>query len=101
MEQHVGQNVEGFPNVLVDDLDVEPHQFLAGEGVQVAADGIHLPGDVFGRPGFAPLEQHVFNEVRDAVLGQGFAARTRPDPQTYGDGTDPGHDFGDDLDAVR
>ena len=49
MEHQVGQNVEGQREVLVEHLGVEADQFLGGEGVQVAADGIHRAGDIFGR----------------------------------------------------
>ncbi len=34
--------------VLIEHLHVEADALLGGEGVEVAADGIDLPGDVFG-----------------------------------------------------
>ena len=54
--------------MLVEHLGVEADQFLGGEGVQIAADGIDRARDIFGRAVGGALEEHVLDEVRDAVL---------------------------------
>jgi hypothetical protein len=47
---------------------------FAGEGVQIAADGVHLAGDQLGGAGTGALEEHVFHEVGDAIGFRGLAA---------------------------
>jgi hypothetical protein len=54
-------------DVLVEDLDVEADGLFAGEGVEVAADGVDLAGDLLGGAGGGALEDHVLDEVGDAV----------------------------------
>src|SRR5271166_420983 len=53
--------------MLVQYLDVEADRLLTGEGIHIAADGVHLPRDVFGRAARRALEHHVLYEMRDAV----------------------------------
>jgi hypothetical protein len=55
--------------VLVEDLDVEADGLFAGEGVEIAADGVDLAGDLLGRARGGALEDHVLDEVGDAVSG--------------------------------
>ena len=68
VQHQVGQNIHGERQVLVQHLRVEAHQFLGGEGVQIAADGVHRARDLLGGPVGGALEQHVLDEVREAVL---------------------------------
>ena len=86
--------------MLVEHLGVEADQFLGGEGVEIAADGIHRARDIFGRALRRALEQHVLDEVRDAVLFGGFAPRTGADPDSHRHGTHVRHGFGNHADAV-
>ena len=79
---HVGQDVEGQRQMLVQDLGVVTDHLLGGERVEAAADGIHRARDVFGRAVLGALEEHVLDEMRDAVLGGSFAARAGLDPDT-------------------
>ncbi len=53
-----------------------------------------------GGAGGGALEEHVLDEVGDAVLLRCFAARTGTDPDADRDGAHVRHGFGDDLDAV-
>ena len=46
------------------------------------------------------LEQHVLDEMRDAVLLRRFAARAGADPDADRDGAHVRHGFGDHADAV-
>ena len=100
VQHQVGQHVESLRQVLVQHLGVETDQFLGGEGVQIAADRIHRARDILGGPAGGALEQHVLDEVRDAVLFAVFAPRTRADPDAHGDGTHVRHGLGDDAHAV-
>ncbi len=42
---------------------------FAGEGVEIAADGVDLAGELLGGAGSGALEDHVLDEVGDAVAG--------------------------------
>src|SRR5206468_1077671 len=74
---------------------------LGGEGVHVAADGIHLARNVFGRAVLRPFEDHVLDEVRDAVDVRIFVARAGLDPYADRNRTDVLHLFGQDGETVR
>ncbi len=59
----VRDDIEGFRDVFVEDLDVEADDFFGGEGVEASADGVHFAGDGFGGTFLSALEDHVFDEV--------------------------------------
>ncbi len=84
---HVGQDVEGQRQMLVQDFGVVTDHLLGGECVQAAADGIHRARDVFGRAILGAFEKHVLDEVRDAVLFGSLAARAGLDPDAQRDAT--------------
>ena len=86
--------------MLVEHLDVVAHQLLRREGVQASADGIDGAGDIFSGPAGGALEEHVLDEMRDAVLFMGFAAGAGADPDADGDRTHVGHHLGNDFDTV-
>ncbi len=67
VEDEVGEDVEGGGDVLVEDFDIEADGLFAGEGVEVAADGVDFAGDLLGGAGGGALEDHVLDEVGDAV----------------------------------
>ena len=77
VEDEVGEEVEGGGDVFVEDLDVEADGFFAGEGVEVAADGVDFAGELLGGAGGGALEDHVLDEVGDAVDGRGFRRGSR------------------------
>ncbi len=86
--------------MLVQDLDVEADGFLAGEGVEVAADSVHFAGDALGGARFGALEDHVLDKVGDAVdLGQ-LVARASANPNAHGDGADVIHFFSQNREPV-
>ncbi len=94
VEHEVGEHIEGGGHMLVEHLDVEADGFLAGEGVEVAADGVHFAGDVLRGARFGALEDHVLDEVGDAVDFGQLVARAGPNPDAHGDGADVVHFFG-------
>jgi hypothetical protein len=67
VEHQVGQHIQRNGHVLGQRLDVEADGLLAGEGVQVAADRVHLAGNVLRGAGTGALEEHVLDKVGDAV----------------------------------
>ena len=100
VQHQVGQHVERLRKVLVQDLGVKTHQFLGREGIQVAADRIHRPCNVFGRARTGPFEQHVLDKMRDPVALPGFPARARSDPHSHRNRAHVRHRLGDDAHSV-
>ncbi len=100
VQDEVGEQVKGDGNVRVEDLDGEADGFLGGVGVQVAADGVDLAGKLLRRAGGGALEDHVLEEVGDAVGLGGFVAGAGVEPDAHGDRAQGGHAFGEDAEAV-
>ena len=63
MQHQVRQYVERLRQMLVQHLGVEADQFLRGERVEVATNGIHRARNVFGTPFGGTFEQHVLDEM--------------------------------------
>ena len=100
VEHQVGEDVESDGHVFGQRLDVEADGFLAGEGVEVAADRVHFAGDVLGGAGAGALEEHVFDEVGDAVGFGRLAAGAGLDPHAHGHGAQMLHALGENDQAV-
>ncbi len=100
VEDEVTEDVESDGGVVGEGLDGEADGFLAGVGVEVAADGVHFAGDVLGGAVSCALEEHVFDEVGDAVYGGVFIAGAGLDPDTHGDGAEVLHLLGEDGESV-
>jgi hypothetical protein len=101
VQHQVGQHIQGDGHMVGQRLDVEADGLLAGEGVQVAADRVHLAGNVLRGAGACALEEHVFHKVRDAVGLRRLAPRAGLDPYAHGHGTQMFHALGQDDQAVR
>ena len=101
MKNQVGENLKRDRNIFVQHLDVEADALLGGEGVHVAADGIDLAGDLLGGAVLGALEDHVLDEVGDAVRLRSLVARAGLEPNTDGSRADVLHLLGDDGEAVR
>jgi hypothetical protein len=86
--------------MLVEHFHVEADALFGGEGVHVAANGVHLAGDIFGGAMLGAFENHVLDEVGDAVPGQIFVAGAALDPDADGDGADVLHLFGENGEPV-
>ena len=100
VQHEIGENVEGGGNVLVEHLDVEADGLLAGEGVEIAADGVDFAGDALRGARLGPLEDHVLDEVGDAVQLGHFVARTGAHPHAHGDRADVLHALGEHDEAA-
>ncbi len=100
VQDEVAQDVERRGHVLIEYLDVEADAFLAGEGVQVAADRVDLAGDILCGAAGGAFEDHVLDEVRQPVLFGGLVARAAVDPGAHGDAAHVRHAFGEDQEAV-
>src|ERR1017187_1453935 len=86
--------------MLVENLGVEADQFLGREGVEITADGIHRSSDVFRAARLGALEEHVLDEVGQAILLLRLTPRSGVDPEPDRYRTDVGHPFGDDTETV-
>ena len=100
VEDEVTEDVEGDGGVVGEGLDGETDGFLAGVGVEVAANGVHFAGDVLGGAVAGALEEHVLDEVGDAVDRGVFIAGAGFDPDAHGDGAEVLHAFGEDGEPV-
>jgi len=65
------------------DLTLKTDGLLAGEGVQVAADGVYFAGDRLGGAGMGGLEEHVLHKGEMPQLSAGSAAGAGFDPYTH------------------
>ena len=77
VEVHVGEDVHQRRRLAGMGACVVAGVFLAGAGVNVAADALDFAGDLRGRAALGSLEQHVLKKVADAVLR--FALATAAD----------------------
>ena len=100
MQDHVAQNIDRERQMLVQDLDVEADRLFAGKGVHVAADGIHLAGDIFGGAVGCPLEHHVLDKMRNAIYRRVLVTRAGLHPDPHRDRADVVHVFGQDGEPV-
>ena len=100
MEDEVGEEVESGGDVVVENLEVEADGLFAGEGVEVAADGVDFAGKLLSGAVGGALEDHVLDEMGDAVDGGGFVAGAAVDPDTHGYGAKVRHALGKDEETV-
>jgi len=100
-KNEIGDDVKGDGQVLVEHFGVEAGEFLSGERIEHAADGVHRTGNLFGGAALRALEDHVLEEMGDAVLRGVLPARARANPDAHGDRTHMGHRLGQDNQAVR
>ena len=100
VQHQVREDVEGQRQMVVENLGVEADQFLRSEGVQVATDGIDGAGDLLRATRERALEEHVLDEMADAVLVWSLAARAARDPDAGGHRSHVGHRFGDNANSV-
>ncbi len=97
--QDVADDVGGQRGVFFQDLGVVGGLLAGGVGVEMAADGFDLFGDLGGRAAFGTFEGHVLEEMRDPVLRLGLVAGAGGDIGAERDGLDALHPFGHDGQA--
>jgi len=99
--QHVAEQIDRRRQVLVEDFDVVARIFLRGEGVELAADRVDRLRDLLRRPRRRALEEHVFDEVRDAAFLVRLVPRAARQPQSDRHRSDVRHRLGDQPQARR
>ncbi len=97
--EDVGEHVEREAAILAQHAGVIGGAFDAGRGVEVAARAFDGFGDGAGVAPPRALEGHVFEQMRQALLGFAFAARSRGDERPERGGLQSGHRIGDDAQA--
>jgi len=86
--------------VLIQDFHVEANGLLAGKGIEIAADGVHFARDPLRRARLGPLEDHVLDEMGDAVQFRHLVAGARAHPHTHGDRAHVLHALGKDRETT-
>src|SRR5579885_1478937 len=68
--------------MLVEHLRVEADALLRSKGIHVASDGVDLTGDFLGAAVLRAFEDHVLDEMRDAIPLGSLISRSgfQPDP---------------------
>ena len=67
-QNEIGDNVKGDGQMVVEDLGVEADLFFRSERVEHAAYRIHFAGDGFGGAALGAFEDHVLDEMGQAVF---------------------------------
>ena len=93
VKEHIAQHLPRPVQVPVQAPGVEAGALLGGVGVHLAADGVHLHGQVGGGAAAGPLEGHVLDEVGGPVLLGALMAGAGPHKKSQGGGADAGDVF--------
>src|SRR5579862_2907306 len=101
MLNEIGNDIDRFFEMLIEEARVKAGVLFGSKGVQVAADRFERLRDLLDAVALSPLEHHVLDEMRDAVRLELLIARADIDPDADRDGADGWDVFGDNADAVR
>ena len=99
-QNEIGDDVKGDGQMVIEDFGVEADLFFRSERVEHTAYRIHFAGDGFGGAAFGSFEDHVLDEMGQAVFFGDFAAGAVADPHADRDGANMRHSLGDDDEAV-
>ena len=99
--QKIADNIDRQRDVLFQDARVIGGIFAGRIGIHLAADRLDLLGDRLCRPPRRSFEQHMFQQVGDAVLRLGLVAGPATCPDADGRGLDSRHVIGCDAQPVR
>ena len=80
VEHHIGNQVDGQFEVLVEHVRVVAGVLLGGERIELTAYGVHGLRDVDGGARRCRLEQQVLEEMRGAGHGRTLVTRAHVDP---------------------
>ena len=101
MDHHVAEHVHRQLGVLVDHLGVIAGTLLGREGVQLAAHRVHDLGDLARRALLRALEEHMLEEVAQAVLLARLILRSGGDPHAHRHRAKMRQTLADERQAVR
>ena len=91
VEEHVAQDVRRPGQVGVQHPGIEAGALLGGEGVDLAAHGVHLLRQLGGGAAPGSLEEHVLDEMGRPVLPRALMAGAGPHPDAQGNRAHPRH----------
>ena len=100
VDDHVGENLERFGQVPVDDAGVEARALTRREGVELGAHRVERRRDVERASGGRPLEEHMLHEMRHAVEARNLVPGACINPKAECNGVHGTHMLRDDGDAV-
>src|SRR5581483_370941 len=100
VEEEAGEQLGCHREVLAEHLGVVAGVLLAGERVEHAADRVDFLGDLCRGARARALEEQVFDEVGDPVLGRDFVARAVLYPDAEGGRDHRGHRLAQHAQAV-
>jgi len=100
VQDDVGHDIQREAYVGLEHPGVVGRHLAPRVGVDVAAHVLDRLSDLQRRPPLGPLERHVFQEMRDAVLLGRFVPAACQDPDADGRGFQPWHGFGHHAQAV-
>jgi hypothetical protein len=95
VRQDVGQHVEPERDIGLEDARVIGRHLDPGAGVEIAADGFDLLGDLPRGATRRSFERHVLEEMRDAVLVRLLVAAAARHPAAERGGLQVRHPVGD------
>jgi len=78
VEEHIGENVQPPVQMAAQGAGIEAGVLLGGVGVDLAADGVHVPGQLSGGAPGGAFEKHVLDKVGRAVFGRRLMAGAYP-----------------------
>ncbi len=84
VQGHVAENIHRQGQILVNHLGVEAGAILARKGVELAAHGVHLLGNLPGIALLRPLKNHVLQKVRKPILPGLLHHGAHPQPHADG-----------------
>src|SRR6476646_3702203 len=99
-KHEIGDDVKSDGQMLVEHFGVITNLLFRSESVEHAADRNQFAGNSFRGAALGAFENHVLDEMREAVFFRDLAAGAVANPNADGDGTDVGHGLGDDHEAI-
>ena len=100
VQHDVGDDVDRERQVAVEHRGVEAGVLLLGEGVELAAHGVHGASRCRAPYASGALEQQVLQEVAGAGQGRRLVARADGHPHPDAGAAHAGHRLGDDAQAA-
>ena len=100
VEEHIAQNIQCLRQVPIQTAGVKAGVFFGGVGVDLAADGIHVFGQLGSSAALSALEKHMLNKVGRTVFLWGFVAGACPDKKAQSGGTGAGDCLGEQAGTV-
>ena len=100
VHQDVGEDLGGPVHVGVENAQMEGRVFLRGEGVHVAAHGVHVHGDLLGAPRSRALEDQVLDEVGETALAVVLVTGTAADEDADRDRMDLGQGLDEERQSI-